>query len=56
MWPPRGYAPIGLPLGRLPQAQVCNVRPRGGRQQLDFSPSYWGTTELAAMCRQNFGG
>jgi hypothetical protein len=25
MWPPRGlHLPLGLPLGGLPQAQVCN--------------------------------
>ena len=31
-------SPLGLPLGRLPQTHVCNMRPRGGRQQLDLGP------------------
>jgi hypothetical protein len=37
---PQGLQPLGLPLGRLPQTQVCNMRPRGGRQQLDLGPRY----------------
>ena len=51
MWLPRGSTCCrpGLPLGRLPQAQLC---PRGGRQQLDLGP-YAAQVKAATLA---FGG